>query len=197
MYRHSDLITPIDSAVQQQVTQATHACIRNAEEIYRRKFKLLPVTFDLIGRAAGMYRVDGRGRVIRYNPYLFAKYYEDSMGVTVPHEVAHYVTDVLYGLKHVRPHGIEWRTAMTALGADHRRSAPYDLTGIPTRCHRRFRYHCRCRELSLSARSHNRVKQGRFFYICHHCGEHVIYSGCSEKESQPLRLSPPRRTSRP
>ncbi len=56
---------------------------------------MVPVRFELQGRAAGMYRVHKGERVIRYNPYIFSKYFDDSLANTVPHEVAHYITDVL------------------------------------------------------------------------------------------------------
>jgi len=62
-----------------------------------------------------MYRANKNHRVIRYNPYIFAKSFEDNLGLTVPREVAHYVTDMMFG--HSRPHGKEWHEVMRAFGA--------------------------------------------------------------------------------
>jgi len=133
------------------------------------------VLFDLKGRSAGMYRVAGHRRVIRYNPYLFAKYPQDNLAVTVPHEVAHYVTDVLFGLRRVRPHGAEWQAVMRAFEADASRTADYDLTGIPVRTQRRFGYRCACFVHQLSTRRHNQVRRGAARYYCRACGEELRY----------------------
>jgi len=114
------IIEPIDAGQQRAVHLATERCLRRAGELCGRDFASIPVTFDLTGRSAGMYRVRHGRRSIRYNPYLFAKYFEDNLAVTVPHEVAHYVTDMLYGLHRVRPHGMEWQAVMRSLGVEPR-----------------------------------------------------------------------------
>ena len=124
-----------------------------------------------------MYRVRGRRRSIRYNPYLFAKYFADSLSATVPHEVAHYVTDVLYGMRNVQPHGLEWRAVMCSLGAEPRASGRYDLAGVPVRRQRRYTYHCGCTTHLLSACRHNRLHSGRARYLCRLCGTQIVYQG--------------------
>jgi len=164
-----NLVQPIDSALQSQVRDATHTCIRRACSLYKRAFNDIPVLFDLRGRAAGMYRVHGRERLIRYNPWLFARYFEDNLNSTVPHEVAHYITDVLYGIKRVRPHGAEWRAIITALGAKPEVTGRYDLTGIPTRRQQRHTYHCNCTTHQLSSVRHNRILSGKTHYYCRFC----------------------------
>lgn len=102
MLEKNNPIEPISPALQQQVVKQTNHFLKSAEDYYNRKFGEIPVLFDLTGRAAGMYRVKAGQRVIRYNPYVFAKYYEDNFNDTIPHEVAHYVTDILFGLKKIR-----------------------------------------------------------------------------------------------
>jgi len=131
------------------------------------------VTFDLTGSAAGMYRVHGAERVIRYNPYIFAKYFANNLAVTVPHEVAHYVTDRLYGLRNIRPHGVEWKTVMRSLGADPCVTASYDLSGVPVRRQRRFSYRCECSTHQLSSCRHNKIQRGQSSYLCRRCGSAV------------------------
>ena len=127
------LVEPIDAGQQQAVRLATESCLRRAGGLCRRDFASIPVSFDLTGRSAGMYRVRNGRRSIRYNAYLFAKYFEDNLAVTVPHEVAHYVTDMLHGLHRVRPHGMEWQAVMRSLGVEPRACADYDLSGVPVR----------------------------------------------------------------
>ena len=164
------IIEPIGKQQKAQVCDATLACLHRAGDLFQVEFETVSVSFDLTGRAAGMYR-SGRGqRVIRYNPYLFAKYFDNNLDITVPHEVAHYITDRLYGLRNIRPHGAEWQAVMRALGAEPRATAHYDLEGIPVRRQRRFSYRCDCNTHQLSTARHNRIRRGQATYYCRGCG---------------------------
>lgn len=174
---NADRVEAIDPTQQTIVVEATHAWIARAGALYGRRFELIPVAFDLMGRAAGMYRVRRSERVIRYNPYLFAKYPHDNLTVTVPHEVAHYITDRLYGLRRVRPHGREWRAVMHDFGVDPAAATDHDLDGIPTRLQRRHAYRCACLIHQLTTRRHNLIVQGTARYRCRHCGDELVYSG--------------------
>ena len=101
-------IQPLDEQQRFNVTTATRRCVARANKLLDTNFDEIPVRFDLTGRAAGMYRVVRGQRIIRYNPYLFAKYYDKNLTTTVPHEVAHYLTDAVYGYAYAKPHGHEW-----------------------------------------------------------------------------------------
>jgi len=168
------LVQPLSRQQKDQVCEATGACIRRAEHIFKLAPRPVPVVFDLKGRAVGMYRVRCGERLIRYNPYIFAKYFDSNLNETVPHEVAHYVTDRLYGLGNVRSHGFEWKTVMAALGVDARATARYDLDGIPVRRQRRFAYRCSCRIHQLTSCRHNRVLRGQAAYHCQNCGSAIV-----------------------
>lgn len=164
-------VEPIDPQHQRLVVAATRRTIARAGELFACEFPAIPVSFELRGRAAGMYRVQRGRRLIRYNPYLFARYFEDNLANTVPHEVAHYVTDMLHGLRNVRPHGREWQAVMRALGARPEVSCRYDLEGIPVRRQRRYGYRCGCTTHQLSTVRHRRVQSGRACYVCRRCGD--------------------------
>jgi len=164
-------ILPIDSEAMHRVTEATRHYIGLAAQAYGRRLEPIPVLFDLKGRNAGMYRVRGKLRCIRYNPWLFAKYFDDNLANTVPHEVAHYVCDMIFGLGRIRPHGPEWRAVMQLFGVEARRTCSYDLAGIPQRRQRRFRYRCDCREYQLTSRRHNRIVKQECQYLCKACGQ--------------------------
>lgn len=165
---------PIDTPRQAQVRHATQECVARAARLFEREFVAPPVQFDLTGRAAGQYRVLRGEAAIRYNPYIFARYFEDNLGETVPHEVAHFVVDQLWGLRRVRAHGAEWRSVMKALGVEPRATARYDLTGLPVRRQRRFAYRCACRSHELTTCRHNRVQRGEARYHCHQCGQSLV-----------------------
>ena len=162
-------IEPISQQQQAEVRRATYRCISQAEQLYQRKFKELQVDFDLSGKCAGMYQVRRSQRRIRFNPWIFAKYYEDSLGDTVTHEVAHYIVDCLYGLRRVKPHGAEWQAVMRDLGGEPRATGNYDLTGIPTRQYQRFAYSCACRTHQLTSLRHRKILKGRAKYLCQYC----------------------------
>jgi len=168
---------PIDALQQVQVRQATQACVARAAGLFQRKFVVPPVQFDLSGCAAGQYRVLRGEAVIRYNPWIFARYFDDNVSETVPHEVAHFVVDQLWGLRRVRAHGAEWQSVMRALDAEPRATARYDLTGLPVRRQRRFAYRCACRAHQLTTCRHNRVQRGEARYHCRQCG-HTLVIDC-------------------
>ncbi len=168
------IIDPIGAHLQGQVVAATATYIDKARSLFDADFNIIPVQFDLKGKAAGMYRVQNSESVIRYNPYLFAKYFDDSLAVTVPHEVAHYITDRLYGLRKIRPHGKEWKTVMGKFGVDASRTCHYDMEGIPTRVFKRFPYGCGCTQHTLTARLHNQITQGKKHYFCRQCGSVLV-----------------------
>lgn len=167
-------IEAIDAHQRQRVCAATRDCLQRAEGLFGLTHQPIPVLFDLRGRAVGMYRVARREAVIRYNPYFFARYFEHGIQTTVAHEVAHYITDRLYGLTQVRPHGREWRSVMHALGADAHATARFDLSGLPLRRQRRFAYRCDCRVHQLSACRHKRVVAGTARYHCRRCGGELV-----------------------
>jgi len=166
----------LDVQGQQRVRRETLACLQRAEHLFSLGHRPIPVLFDLAGRAAGMYRVRRREAVIRYNPYIFARHFDHGLQTTVPHEVAHYITDRLYGIARVRPHGREWRAVMQALGAAAQATCRLDLDGLPLRRQRRFRYRCACSTHELSACRHNRVDSGRARYYCRTCGGELTAS---------------------
>jgi len=161
-----EIIQPIGISEQKRVVEATAEYVERAQQLFGADFSQVTVRFDLKGRAAGMYRVQKGERVIRYNPYLFAKYFDDNLAVTVPHEVAHYITDMVYGLRRIRPHGKEWRQLMADFGAD--------AEGIPQRVYQRFPYQCDCTGHELTARRHNQIQEGKKLYFCRQCGSPLV-----------------------
>ena len=163
------IIEPIDAAQQAVVVNSTYHYIALAAELFGRPFQTIAVNFKLTGRAAGMYHVNRHERYIRYNPYLFAKYFDDNLQQTVPHEVAHYVADMLYGIKNIRAHGKEWKRVMRTFGVEAQTYCSYDLQGIPQRQQRRFMYACRCRDYQLTTRRHNMILRGQRTYQCPEC----------------------------
>ena len=164
-------IEPIGHDRQRQVIAETQRYIALATAELDCPFEPVPVLFDLKGQVAGMYKITGRGksvqRVIRYNPWIFAKYWDDNYTTTIPHEVAHYITEQLFG--RVKPHGQEWQTVMALFGADNSRTSDFDMAGIPQRSVKTFNYRCDCRDHQLSIYRHNKVLKKGARYLCRFC----------------------------
>jgi len=183
MNQATNSIAPLSTEQQKKVIAHTQTYIKQARELFDLRDKLVEITFNLKGRCAGMYRIKQRkGRLfsrpqreIRYNPFIFAKYFTDNYETTIPHEVAHYVTDMLYGLKNIKPHGSEWQAVMAAFDADASVTADYDLAGIPLKKQALFTYQCDCREHQLTSIRHNKIKKRRFQYYCNHCKQTLHY----------------------
>ena len=183
MEQHSQDISPLSAEQRKKVIRQTQAYIRQAADLFGIKDEAIEISFNLKGRSAGMYRVKyGKGlilnrqlREIRYNPYIFSKYFTDNYSTTIPHEVAHYVTDIIYGLKNIKPHGKEWKAVMHAFGADASVTANYDLAGIPLKKLSVFTYRCDCREHQLSSIRHNKITKRRYQYYCNNCKQKLHY----------------------
>lgn len=169
------ILAPISIKQQKQVIQKTYSYIQMAADNFSCNIASIPVYFDLKGRASGMYVTEHKKKYIRYNPYIFAKYFEDNLQTTVPHEVAHYVSDVIFGLHKIRPHGNEWKNIMHSFGVKPDTTSDYDLTGIPVRRLQRYEYQCDCMRHQLSAVRHNKVLRGKMSYRCRFCGSPVVF----------------------
>lgn len=170
------MIKPIGAEQQQRVLDRSEYYLCQAEKIFDRKFARPPILFDLRGTTAGMYKVFGQRRWIRYNPWIFAKYYELNLQDTVPHEVAHFIIDEVYG-KRAKPHGLEWQDLMARFNADPGVTFNLDLSDIPQRQQRTHPYSCHCGTHEVSSTRHNRVLRGRGKYQCRNCDGELVYAG--------------------
>jgi SprT protein len=145
--------------------------------MFSRRFDPVQVLFDLGGETAGMFKVVGRRRWIRYNPWIFAKYFDENLRDTVPHEVAHFVVHELYGLRGIKPHGPQWQAVMARFGADAAVTFNLDLAGIPRRQQQTHPYRCACQLHEVSTTRHNRVIKGVGRYHCRSCKAQLSYAG--------------------
>jgi SprT protein len=155
--------------LQQRALEVTDDLLKQAARHLGIEIPGPQVRFDLRGKAAGQARMlDGRNCEIRYNRALLARYPEDFLARTVPHEAAHVVVFRLYG-RRVKPHGPEWKGVMSLFGAEPTRCHSYDVGGLQGRRLARYRYRCACRSHELTSIRHNRIRGGQI-YLCRHCG---------------------------
>lgn len=153
---------------------AVDAAVRDYLQLAARELSqtipVPPIRFDLYGRCAGMFRTRGRHCELRFNPWIFARYYSENLRETVPHEVAHYLVWWQFPRRRTRPHGTEWQAWMAFFGVPATVTFERDLSGLPQRNQRRFLYRCDCGEHRLSTTRHYRQQRGQASYQCRRCG---------------------------
>lgn len=155
---------------------------RRAEQYYGVVLPPPQVLFDQRGRAAGSFRPSrpatakrpAEPDTIRFNPWLFAKYWQESLADTVPHEVAHYVVSRCYPQRRLQPHGPQWQAVMVEFGLPTRATGRYDLEGIPQQQRASYPYQCGCRSHQLGAVRHRRVAAGQARYHCRGCRGELV-----------------------
>ena len=161
---------PLSNLQIQTLKSATQTYIELSQQKFpHHTIRPVIIRFDLKGSIAGQYR-SGES-LIRYNPHIAVRHFDDFKIRTVAHEVAHHIVQEIWGNKrlYVRPHGREWQSVMHLLGiTDISRCHDYPLDGIKIKRQRRFRYACRCREHELPTTRHNRVLKG-LKYKCAKC----------------------------
>lgn len=167
----------LDAPGREAVRAATLSVTAAAAAVTGVDLAPVPVAFDLAGRSAGQFVGRGDHCLIRFNPWIFARYFEENLATTVPHEVAHYAVYRAWPGRRVRPHGREWQGIMRALKVEPSVTFDLDLSGLPRRQQRRHRYHCGCKEHDLSTTRHNRVSAGRARYACLQCRRELQYLG--------------------
>lgn len=169
-------IQPITEDQQILVRNRSYDLIRLAAADLGKNIPEIEIIFDLSGRSAGMYCSRLKQRWIRYNPYIFAKYFDENFNNTIPHEVSHYLVDAVFGRKRIAPHGQEWQSMMKLLGSEPETTHKFDLEGVPVKKQRRHLYRCGCRDHLLSTTRHNRSQRSRRNnYCCKSCGEILVY----------------------
>jgi SprT protein len=173
---NTGVVAPIGARQRQRVLAETERFVDLAGQIFSRRFDRVPVLFDLSGTSAGMFRVAGGERWIRYNPWIFAKYFRENLEGTVPHEVAHYIVHEVFG-RGIKPHGSEWRALMGRFGADPGVTFRLDLSGIPQRRQHTHPYRCACRTHQISSTRHNRVLRHGVRYHCRFCDGELTFEG--------------------
>ncbi|MFT4613869.1 MAG: SprT protein [Bacteroidia bacterium] len=170
------MVEPIGRAQRQLVNVMTSGFVARGAELFDCTLQPIPVLFDLSGHTAGMFKETAQGCVIRYNPWIFGKYFQENLRDTVPHEVAHYVVHTLHPSGRVKPHGRQWLAVMEAFGADPGVTFDLDLEGIPQRQQRTHVYHCQCRLHEVSTTRHNRVQRGTGRYQCRYCNTELVFA---------------------
>jgi len=135
------------------------------------------IEFSKRGTTAGTceYNFQTGEGILNFNPEIMRDNFDVFIDRTVAHEVAHYITDRVYGLimrgSRVSHHGKEWKRTMRILGVkDIKRCHSYRVDNISRRKTKKFQYECDCGiEHVVSTVTHNRMQRGHRSYVCVKC----------------------------
>ena len=162
-------------------------------EICRKKYgKPLPMPtlkFRQSGRIGGYYQPSqafwGKPELLVINPDYFKNHYDEQLNVTVPHEVAHYVTHHVFG--NVQAHGWQWASVMRVIGLPPDRCHTFSLEGVKTReVAKPYHYACGCDiKHNLTKQKHNKCQSnltvyGKTGYTCRKCRKPLTYQGFTQ-----------------
>ena len=162
-------------------------------EICRKKYgKPLPMPtlkFRQSGRIGGYYQPPqafwGKPELISINPDYFKNHYDEQLNVTVPHEVAHYVTHHVFG--NVQAHGWQWASVMRTIGLPPDRCHTFSLEGVKTRqVAKPYHYACGCDiKHNLTKQKHLKCQSnisifGKTGYTCRRCRKPLTYQGFTQ-----------------
>ena len=139
----------VTAEMKEKVNAKLRECIAIANKRYNTDVKFPTVVYQKRGTTAGT--ANYRTWTIDINPVLLAENFEDMLADTVPHEMAHLITEVVYPHAHRRtygqkrrPHGAEWQSVMRVLGCNPSRTHNYDTTNARTREKTSYDYKCNC-----------------------------------------------------
>lgn len=167
----------ITNAMKERVNAKLRECIAIANRKYNVDIQFPTVVYEKRGRVAGT--ANYGTWTIDLNPVLLSENFEAMLADTVPHEMAHLITDTVYPHAHQRglgqkrsPHGAEWKSVMRALGCEPTRCHSYDTTNAAVRTKASYEYTCNCCgvSLKLGPKRHAREQRTPGFYSHSKCG---------------------------
>lgn len=168
----------MDAALKARVEAKVASCIATIEQRYKVTFRAPRISFNVRGTCGGKARY-GVWEV-DFNPILLAENVDHYLSSTVPHEVAHLATELIYPHAHRggfgqkrRPHGHEWASIMRTLGADPDRCHTYDVSNARVKKSTSHEYKCLCcgHKFTLGPKRHAKMKSNPNAFYHPKCGK--------------------------
>ena len=134
------------------------------------------VRMDLTGKIAGKFCPKATP-LLQFNLALMLENKEVFILSTVPHEVAHFVVNII--APHSPPHGVVWQAVMKLFGVSNPQTYHNYKVAPPKRRKRSYIYRCSCREHFFTKQKHSYVNKGisytckRCKGICHYIGKKI------------------------
>jgi SprT protein len=161
----------VDAALKERAKMSVMRWLEVVQQRFAFKFYVPTVSFDLIGRAAGI--AYWRSRHIRLNHVLLRENFDHFDKHIIPHELAHLICRHIHG-EAIEPHGPEWQVVMLTLGVQPDRTHSLDVTNSRT-TPKIYGYVCSCNGNNwLSQLQHKRSLAGAV-YTCRQCKGPMAY----------------------
>lgn len=170
----------ISTTIKQRVQEKINEGIALAEKMYGVKIKQPHVVYNKRGTTAGT--ANYRTWTIDLNAGLLNEHTDAFIAHTVPHELAHLITDQMYPESHKQElvwtgngykrtkrdvHGANWQSVMRVLGVvDSTRCHSYDTTNV--KIHKttvKYEAQCSCcnKAIAIGPKVHNRIINGYLY----------------------------------
>ena len=124
----------LSKALQTKTEKALLEACKKAEKHYKQPFALPEIRWDVKNTDGG--RAAYKDWLVRFNLILCVENEEKFLKTTVPHEMAHLIAYQVYHKaladagKKLRPHGKEWKEAMSVVETPPAVKHTYDCTSI-------------------------------------------------------------------
>jgi len=171
----------VTAEVKQQVLAKLTSSLATANSHYNIDIKMPTIVYKKRGTTAGT--ACYVTHTIDLNPALLMSNIEAFMKRTVPHELAHLITGIVYPHTNQRswggkrsPHGSEWKSVMNVLGADPSRCHDYDTSAVKKRTSS-YEYICEgCGEsMMMGIKRHNKHQAALVYGR-----NHYSHNGCKK-----------------
>lgn len=133
----------VSEELRERVIRKILECIQKCNKGLKEKFDIPILTFRTKSRNAGV--SDYSNYWIDINPILLNENPDFVINDTVPHEMAHLISYLVYGNK-AKGHGYYWKYVAQLLGVDTERQHDLDVSTINQvrKPRRTFLYKCKC-----------------------------------------------------
>lgn len=165
----------LTAQLQAKVNDKILASIATIERVYGVKMVFPTISYALTGTTAGMAYY--RRNLLKFNAKLLVENEQEFIENTVPHELAHLATELIYPEAHKRstftgkrnPHGRQWQSIMRTLGVEANRCHNYDTSGTVRRKSTSVEIECGVCFRTLGSMGPKRLARLHDFY-CDICG---------------------------
>lgn len=176
--------------IQSQLEEKMVETLISLEQKLNRTLPIPTIQLKKLGRVAG--RANSATNTLTINPdYCFNGHWVEMRDVTLPHEVAHLVADLIYLKDYVqrgitftnRPHGQLWKNVMVLLGLPPERCHHMDTTSVSKTRPKPYEYECGCMTHMVGLTKHRRAQTGEYLsFRCRKCKKPLKYVGLIDGE---------------
>lgn len=131
----------IDTTIHKRIEDKILDVLLLAQSIYKQPFEIPTLEYRQMGRVAG--KAWFFNWKVEINPdFLKNGHLEEMINQTLPHELAHLISQKVYGRTLGGGHGRLWKSVMVRLGLPPNRCHDYSLEGVKTR--KKAKYPVKC-----------------------------------------------------